>query len=78
MAAFYDCKQCGNEFLGPDNIPIDDESVEPICERCGLPYECGICGDLFYPTVHTTIDGAVFTGNCDYCPPCSAIHDTIL
>ena len=71
MATFYHCAKCGDEFLTHDNMPSGDE-IEPICDSCGHPYQCGICNDYFYPTVHTTLEGVVFVGQTDYCPPCYA------
>lgn len=68
MATFYHCKECGDEFLDMDNM--DEDFL--FCRRCGYGYECGICGDYFKPTVHETIDGVIFEGQTDYCPPCYA------
>lgn len=74
MAQFLQCKQCEQEFLASDGyLPSDDDDVipYPICDRCGRPYICGICGDLFYPVV-AEVDGVIFEGSADYCPPCDA------
>lgn len=35
MAAFYTCSDCGKEYLGPDDIPVEDgDHVKPMCDRC--------------------------------------------
>ena len=78
MAAFYHCTHCGREFLGDDNIPIEDDELEPVCDRCQYMYICGICGDSFQPLLHRTIDGILFTGSADYCPSCYAEEKTPL
>lgn len=73
MAAFYECEKCGREYLGPDTIPTDaDGDGDLICDRCGSPYICGMCGDFFYPIVHESLEGVIFEGQADYCSPCNA------
>ena len=48
MSAFYICGECGNEFLGRDDIPVDDDNCIPVCRRCQIQYEyCIVCDISF-------------------------------
>ena len=43
MSAFWNCGDCGNEFLGPDDIPIVD-GIIPICFKCQEYFNyCIVC-----------------------------------
>ena len=78
MAAFYNCTHSDREFLECDNIPIEDDKVEPVCDRCQYMYICENCGGTFQPLLHRTIDGILFIGDENYCPSCYIALETPL
>lgn len=63
MARFYECSECGKEFLGSDDVPEDD-NILTLCYACYEHYEiCIVCNYAF----RANCTGDILGDMCNHC-----------